>query len=254
MFQLFLTVDSSLGKADYILLSDQTLMEMLIEGFDDEIQNKYKDNDGMYINTCKWSSVTCDDDQRVIEIDMDSTNVSGLLELCYVPPRVKELYIRSRYKNKLTGSVDLTQLPEGMQRLYLQNNQLIGDIDLTQLPKGMKYLFLVSNELTGEIDLTRLPDGMQCLYLENNSFTGQIDLTQLPNEMKYLFLENNQLSGSFVIKALTNGMFINAQGNNFNAVAVVDSETCATIRLQGSGVTSVVDENGKAQDMKQFLR
>ena len=39
-FQIFLSVDPSLGRVDYGLFSDQTLMEMLLEGFDDETKKK----------------------------------------------------------------------------------------------------------------------------------------------------------------------------------------------------------------------
>ena len=73
--------------------------------------------------------------------------------------------------------------------------------------------------------------------------------------MEELYLAKNDLSGSFVAKRVPQGLFtIDARGNNFNAVAVVESETHANINLQESGVTSVVDENGKAQDMRPFLQ
>ena len=47
--QITLTLDSDLGLVDYGSLSDQTLMELLIEGFDDIAKSKYQDNDGMYL-------------------------------------------------------------------------------------------------------------------------------------------------------------------------------------------------------------
>ena len=106
--KLFLNVDPSIGRVDCSLLSDQTLMEMLIDGFDDETKQEYQDKDGMYLDACRWSCVTCDDDQGVIQIDIESYDVKGSLELCYAPPNVKEIYIRSVYKSKITGSVDLT--------------------------------------------------------------------------------------------------------------------------------------------------
>ena len=297
--QLFLSVDPSLGKVDYSLMSDQTLMEMLIEGFDTESKKKYQDTDGMYLDVCTWPWVICDDNERVIGIRITRFYLYGSLELCYVPPKVKvlaicvlgksgltesidltrvpdgmeELDLRS---HKLTGEVDLTQLPDGMERLYLNNNQLTGGIDLTQLPSGMQMLYLDDNQFTGEVDLTRMPEGMVWLYLNHNQLTGgidlthlpagmghiylsnnrlsgEIDLTELPDGMVGLYLENNHLSGSLVIKKLTHEIYIDARRNRFNAVAVVDSETDATIKLEGSGVTSVVDGNGGELDMKRFL-
>ena len=252
--QLFLSVDPSLGRVDYNLLSDQTLMEMLIDGFDDETQEKYKDNDGMYLDVCKWSHVICDDNERIIHIDIVRVNLMGSLELFYVPPKVKSFIISSCGSSKLTGSVALTQLPDGMTYLSLENSQLTGGIDLAHLPEGMKYLHLNNNQLTGEIELTRLPDGMEWLYLNNNRFTGEIDLTRLPGGMKCLYLNKNQFSGSLVIKELPQEMnVIDVRRNQFNAIAVVYSKTDTDIDLLRSGVTSVVDENGEEQDMQRFL-
>ena len=136
-------------------------------------------------------------------------HVSGSLELCYVPPKVKVLEISELGKSALTGSIDLTCLPDGMQKLYLNDHQ----------------------------------------------FTGEIDLTKLPWKMQALSFRNNELTGSLVIKKIPPSMvFMDMRGNHFNAVAVLDSETDATIKLEGSGVTSVVDGNGGELDMKRFLR
>ena len=295
-----LCIDPTLGRVDYNSLSDQTLMEMLIDGFDDKTKAEYQDNDGMYLDVCKWSCIQCDDDERVIIADIKTRNVSGSIGICYVPPKVKELYMRARHKGKLTGSVDLTHLPVGMhvlqlqkneltgevdlahlpngmgflhlnnnqltgeirldhlpgemQYLYLHTNKLTGELDLTQLPHRMRYLFLQNNNFTGEIDLTQLPDRILFLYLNNNQFTGEIDLTQLPHGINGLYLQDNLLSGSFIVKTLPPGMrVLNAQGNQFNAIAVIDSRAVSHILLSGSGVTSVVDENGNEVDSKRFF-
>ena len=299
-FALFLNVGPSLGRVDYGSLSDQTLMEMLIEGFDEETKRKYQDEHGIYSDVCEWPGITCDLDDRVVEIQIKTRHVIGSLELCYVPPEVKLVRINSRGGSKMTGSVDLTRLPKRMNLLILNNNrltgkidltrlppvmeclnlslnQLTGEIDLTHLPDGMVFLSLEGNQLTGEIHLTQLPDGMKSLSLYKNQLTGEIDLTRLPPVMKYLdlslnqltgsvdliklpwkmqdlLLNNNRLSGSFVITRVPTWMeVIHAGGNRFNAIAVVDSEARASIRLRGSGVTSVVDANGRERDMRKFL-
>ena len=198
-FQILLGVDASLGRLDYSLMPDQALMEMLVEGLNDETKKKYQDKHGMYLDVCEWSGINCDAHQRVIRIsigiDVSSENVRSLLELRHVPPEVKVLKISSMPGGKLTGSFDLTQLPCGMEHLYIHYNQLTGAIDLAQLPGGMKELYLNCNQLTGAIDLTQLPGGMKELYLNYNQLTGAIDLTQLPGGMETLFLRNNQLTG-----------------------------------------------------------
>ena len=206
--QIILSADPSLGRVDYSLLSDQVLMELLIDGFDDETKKMYQDDHGMYLVVCEWRGIRCDQDERVVEVWIDSTNVVGSLELCYAPPKMQEVYIRSGYKSKLTGSVDFTCLPEGMKELYLHNNQLTGEVNLTQLPDGMKVLNLQNNQLSGSLVLKRLPPSLR---------------------------------------------LINVRGNSFNAAAVIDSEARTDVYLQGSGVTSVVDENGKEVDSKRFF-
>ena len=200
---LFLSVDPNLGRVDYSSLSDQTLMEMLFDGFDDEAKKEYQDNEGMYLDVCDWSCVTCDDDERVIKIGADSSDISGSIQLCYVPPKVKKLKVTPSWPgSKLTGSVDLAHLPKDMKHLDLQKNIFTGEIELTKLPEKMKKLILDHNILTGEIDLTQLPKGMRSLSLRNNQFAGAVDLTRLPEEMRWLALNNNRLTGAIDLTQL----------------------------------------------------
>ena len=224
-FQLFLSVDPSLGRLDYTLLSDQALMEMLIEGFDDETKRKYQDKNGMYLDVCKWSHVECDDDERVVEIHIEGRDIIGSADLFYIPPKVKSLDIIPGFdRTELKGSADLTHLPDGMESLSITGSRITGEVDLTQLPVEMKSLILTDNQLE-----------------------GQIDLTKLPRKMQLLLLNFNHLSGSLVIKNMSEGMyFISLEGNHFNASAVVDVKTDFDIDIRGCGVDSVVDENGKA--------
>ena len=252
---ILLSADPSLGRVNYSLMSDQTLMEMLIEGFDDETKQKYKDDGEMYLDVCDWSCTKCDDAERVIQAEMHSANVSGSVKLCYIPPKMKVLKITTFGISNLTGSIDLTQLPEGMQKLSLGNNKFTGEIDLTQLPDGMNMLFLDCNRLTGEVNLTHLPEGMQRLHLEYNQLRGEVDLAHLPNAMEFLSLVRNQFSGPLVIKKLPQRMnTIDVRGNFFNAIAVVETGVHVSIKLKRSGVTSVVEENGRELNMNLFLK
>ena len=229
-FQLFFCAYLSLGRVAYSLLSDQALMEMLLEGFDERTRNKFQDNNGMYLDVCEGGCIKCDQDERVVEIDIVSIHSSGSVNFFYVPPKVNVLKVTPLYaRSKLTGSVDLARLPEGMEVLDVKRNQLTGGADLTQLPGGMIYLFIETNQLSGEIefthlpvqmnslflqdnqltggiDLTQLPDGMECLSLKNNQFTGEIDLTHLPRSMRELYLYQNKLTGEINLIHLLDGM------------------------------------------------
>ena len=262
-------VDPHLGRLDYNLLSDQALMEMLYEGFDDKTKQKYQDEHGMYRDVCEWSCVECDKDERVIGIK-ESQNADGPLRVCYIPPKVSKFRIHgdkltgsidtadlprsmiqiSLSGKQLTGSLDLTELPENITGIYLNDNKLSGSIHLTKLPKTMKKLSLYLNKFTGSIDLRNLPDGMRQLFLHKNQLSGSLHLSHLPREMSCVILQRNLFTGPFIATDLPPRIHeINAIGNKFDEKAVVDSKTEARILLQESGVKTVVDENG-AQKVK----
>ena len=151
-----------------------------------------------------------DDGAIIIETDIDTETVRGLLAVCYAPPKVQVLAIGSLgRRSELTGSVDLTQLLTELKILRLNNNRFTGEIDLTHLPGGMRLLSLRSNQLSGPLVIMRVPARM---------------------------------------------ISMDWRSNYFQAIAVVHSETRAVIKLKGSGVMSIVDENGKEADTKRFLR
>ena len=141
-----------------------------------------------------------------------------------------------------------------MNDLRLNNNHLTGKVDLMNLLSGLKSLYLTNNQFTGELDLTHLPGGMQRLHLDNNQLTGEIHLAHLSDKMGYLTADNNRLTGSLVIKNLALMInFIDMRGKHFNAIAVVEPKKHIAVKLKGSGVTSVVDENVMGIHSKWFF-
>ena len=110
---LLLCADPNLGRLDYSLLPDQALMEMLIEGFDDKAKEEYQNGHGMYLDVCEWSGIECDANGRVTDLRIHDSDISGSIELCYLPPKVNVLMLTTSSDGKLTGSVDLTRLPTG---------------------------------------------------------------------------------------------------------------------------------------------
>ena len=245
-----IAVDPSLGRLDYNLLPDQALMEMLIDGFDEESKEDYQDDHCMYIDVCEWPCVECDENQRVVEIGA-TDDLNGSLQLSFIPATVKKFEMPW---NQLTGSADIAQLPEGMEMLSLNNNGLRGTLDFAHLPGSMRRIALHCNDFTGSLVLTQLPGNMKFLYLDSNHFTGSVDLSQLPESMKLLYISNNQLTGAFIATNLSESIEkIYAHLNNFEKIASVDSKTNARILLGESGVKSVIDENGskKGLDLKR---
>ena len=84
--------DSALGRVDYSSLSDQTLMEMLVDGFLDSAKKKYQDSEGMYLDVCDWPLVRCDDNRRVIMVK-HIQETAGSLSLTFMPPLVTSFFM-----------------------------------------------------------------------------------------------------------------------------------------------------------------
>ena len=166
-FVVLRSADVALGRADYSTFSDQTLMELLFEGFEEEAKQTYQDEHGLYLDVCDWSCVTCDSDERVTRISTTG-KVNGPLRFFYIPPKVESL---SMSEADLTGPIDFENLPNNLEELCLSDNRLEGSIELTNLPQTMLDLNFRSNTFEGSIDLTKLPESMGRLYLHFNQLT-----------------------------------------------------------------------------------
>ncbi|KNH08317.1 leucine-rich repeat receptor-like protein kinase PEPR2-like protein [Perkinsela sp. CCAP 1560/4] len=136
--------------------------------------------------------------ERMEFLDVSDNKFCGV-NLASLPDTLKKTLIFSAYRNKLSGSVDLTRLPAALVRLYLIDNQLSGPVVLTQLPGNLKRLHLGDNQFNGSLDLTQLPPSLSELILDNNAFSGTVDLSQLPQRLEKLYLSENDLSGEVFI-------------------------------------------------------
>ena len=56
------------------MLSDQTLMEILVEGFSELTKEKLQEADGTFRDVCQWTGVKCDDNGRVVVITRVPSN------------------------------------------------------------------------------------------------------------------------------------------------------------------------------------
>ena len=243
---LFLdAVDHSLGRLDYASLSQQALMEMVIEG----ITNKEKicgDADEPK-DIEEWKGVKIEDGE-VVAIYWVSCALKGPIHLEWLPSSVKELSVSENSlagtldwalptsmkeldltANKFTGPVDLERLPERMESVDVSynkfdgslklwslpdtltefhafDNKFSGSVDLTRLPVGLVLLDVEINSLSGSVVLTELPNCLEELTLSNNEFTGCLDLTRLPSSISSLQLHNNSFSGTVDLSQLPRGL------------------------------------------------
>uniref|UniRef100_A0A7S4NQH1 Leucine-rich repeat protein n=1 Tax=Paramoeba aestuarina TaxID=180227 RepID=A0A7S4NQH1_9EUKA len=226
------TVDPFLGKVDKSCLSQLTLMELFVEG----ITNTECIWGGEYsMGLSEWFDIDLNASGEVIEINWDSYDIDGTINLQWLPPSVVRVHLDD---NNLTGSIDLTDLPQLLKAIFIcQNtlsgtisleslppllvslgvseNQLTGTVNLTLLPTRLQYLFLYGNMFFGPIDITKLPEKMLAIHLNENQFEGDTDFSQLPPSLNYLAVANTKLSGTLVVK---NRMKAKAQESNVTLV------------------------------------
>jgi len=100
--------------------------------------------------------------------------------------------------------------------LSLTSNQLSGSVDLTRLPVGMDYIDLSSNNFSGSVDVRRLPPSLLLLYLHTNDFEGHTDFSMLPEGMSDLDIRGTNLVGEIVVRPL---MHFHFDGSNVRRVS-----------------------------------
>ena len=268
-----MSVDSALRRLDYDLLSDQTLMEMLIDGMDIEEKSFYQDESGNFLDTCEWPGVECteseSDDDRVVKIilncmtfsakqfpfnfippmvsyfDATNSNVHGTLETSHLPPKLTVLFISF---NKLHGPLNLANFPRQMELIEISGNKFCGSLQLADLPHSLKDFSAECNQFSGEISLNDLPPAMETLLLSENLLTGSINIERLPQGMNSINLSKNSFLGTFRLMAFPENLSnINVRGNEMRPIAVLGDVKSsvhkkAYFRLQG--LASAVDEDG----------
>ena len=235
----FITADTSLGRASYSLLSDQDLMEMLIEGFTEEAKESFQDPNGMFTDVCDWKGVECDDQENVVNIS--NLNATGTMALSFIPPKVTEFQV---FLRNLSGTLETSTLPEDLEVFKIGGNNFHGTLDLARLPERFIKLSAYRNAFTGSAHLDKLPNTMTHIWLFENKMSGTLCLTSLPPQMEYIDLSDNAFTGDFCLGNVTDTLYqLYANENRFSEIAIVPS-SCSFVHLADSGVKSVVNLQG----------
>ena len=235
-----LTDDAHLGRLDYASLPDQTLMEMLVEGFTGEVKKRFQTENGMFLDVCAWNGVTCDHNHHVVVAEIDQCDGSVAFE--YIPPKTTAVILNN---GKLSGSLLTNTLPKEMTELDVCANRLQGTVDFTAWPDSMKCINLAMNNFTGSAVLDRLPQALELLNIQRNNFSGSLNLSNLPPRLISLDVSSNAFGGAICLENIPDSFSVlNARSNRFGGVAVLPLNT-DRVFLEGSGVTSVVDEEGR---------
>ena len=192
-----------LGRCDTASLSQQSLMELLVENI--PCEKKLKENSGDFKDIAYWPGVACGSGDTVTSIRMYRFfSAGGTIQPEFFPPTVHHIDIR---ENKLHGSIDLTRLPVGLRSFQASKNLLAGSADLTNLPKEMQVLKLDNNQIGGTIDLTQLPVRIRQVDLSKNCITGEVNLSKLPEQLTELFLHHNDLTGSITLRFIPSELY-----------------------------------------------
>mmetsp|Transcript_33726 Transcript_33726/g.52746 ORF Transcript_33726/g.52746 Transcript_33726/m.52746 type:complete len:262 (-) Transcript_33726:31-816(-) len=206
-------VDPALGKVDKASLSQEVLMELFIG--DIEYTADIVGNATYPAPMNQWKGVVLNSSEEVISIDWWAMNLHGKIPWEWIPVTVTRICINKNHlsgtlnltvlpdgfrslevaSNDFSGSIDLCHLPATMVTLMLYNNRLRGTVNLENLPSSMKLVVLKLNRFVGELCFTKLPENLRVLDVAENKFSGVVDLTSLPCEMTQIVLHNNDFSG-----------------------------------------------------------
>ena len=113
---LVFTVDPTLGRLDFSLLSDQARMEMVFaEVAREELAtNMHVDEHGEFTDVCAWKGVTCDGGDHVTALSFFLYCADGTLSLAYLPPSIVNFTLSGNchtQKKKLYGRLRTADLP-----------------------------------------------------------------------------------------------------------------------------------------------
>mmetsp|Transcript_34334 Transcript_34334/g.53605 ORF Transcript_34334/g.53605 Transcript_34334/m.53605 type:complete len:219 (-) Transcript_34334:24-680(-) len=184
---------SSLARLDYASLSQECLMEMVVDGFDTKI--RIWGSTEHPADLSQWTGVTLNENGEVVSIHWIALDVSGSLALEWLPTTVT---VTETAMTDLSGTLELTKLPEVLVTLFLSTNKFIGSIDLTRLPNTLELLNVGKNDLSGTLDLRSLPPRLRQLTLSSNFFRGETDFSQLPVSLIQIDCSTTSLSGTIV--------------------------------------------------------
>ena len=257
----------ALGRLDYSSLSDQALMEIIVDGIPASERDAFADEHGGLTDACEWDSVTCVD-ERVTEISfvcyefekaqfpfdfipplasiviVEECAIKGSLDTAVLPHRLIQLNVGI---NSLHGTIDFSKFPQGLMRLRINVNTFEGNCVLEELPATLMYFDASENKFTGEISLNNLPHALHELNLAGNALTGSLRIESLPPSIRTLWLASNNFAGEFTLLVCPRSLQrININKNELSGTMVLlRSIKIVEFYSFGNEITAVVDEHGE---------
>ena len=271
-----LAINPALGRLDYDSLSDQALMEILIDGMNAKDKAElFQDQSGNFKDICDWSKLICSNDRvqeirinfskfnkkqfpfefippLVTKFSMMGCNLHGTLDFSTLPQNFTRLVASS---NKLHGTLNFKALPRALVTLYIESNEFTGRCALEELPDSLEFFDASGNKLSGEISFNSLPSAMETLNLSNNLLTGTISIAHLPASIRIIELDNNAFTGRFRLLALPDDLErIFITGNNLSGTAII-SEAYGEMpfTLVHDSIKEVLDDKGEKHAWEETI-
>ena len=271
--------DSSLGRIELSMLSDQTLMELLLDGMDDYLKTLVHDKHGNFKDISEWEYyIKCNDD-CVSEISMGSTLFHDKqFPFEFIPPRVLEfsaihsnfhgtvdpsvlplrLISFNVFDNKLHGSLDLGAFPETLKKIEISKNAFCGNLDLSVLPAPIITFKASHNSFSGDVNLNNLPSAIQDINLNRNVLSGSISIKNLPKTITHLQLEGNMFEGDFELLEIPSSLdYLNIWCNQWDRKGkIVFPRQAGQKKMHfelWSHCTAVVDECGNTHPWEKEI-
>ena len=272
---LLCTVDEALGRLDYDSLSDQMLMEMLIENMEEGLKGPFQDENGNYKDIIDWLGISCTEG-RVTEIHIYHSHFNEVqFPFEFIPPLVtwftftnsnlhgtinpkslpSHLTLFQVSLNNLTGSILLKDFPRGLKTLEAIKNQLSGSLILSDLPDALIGFDVSENLFSGGISFDRLPPALEYLHVDANRLTGSISISHLPESMKTMMLSENAFAGDVCLLGLDFGRTVlNVECNEWSGTLVLPgAATAMPLELHCDFITAVVDAEGNRHALEKDL-
>ena len=244
----FLTADAAhIGKASKIAFSDQTLMELFVEGLLERSKLRFMIKRDEFRDIEAWEGLEFDASGSVTAIQWPHLGLIGTLNFEYLPMNLTKFHVE--FSSNLRGEFDFRHFPATVTDISMTLNKFTGSVAFADAPHSLESFLASNNALSGTIDLCRLPPQIVEVYLNINSLTGSLDLTALPATLEELALRSNGFFGTIDFRFLPERIgFINLEENKLSGVVRVN-KIPGTLRfacLGGNSIEGLVDDNGNS--------
>ena len=221
MLTVLLSIDTGLSRVDPSTFSDQTRMEILVDGLEDQSKKLLQDSNGEYYDISQWPGVTLDSSGNVISILWRAEGLlSGSVALDMLPPHLNEFTITIPLFGHRTGgfygTIDTTALPRTLHRFDVSVQKMHGSFLLPAAPEALTYLSVRENTLSGVLVFAGMPQGLKHLDLSLNAFTGTLDTADLASTLEHFNVAGNRFEGGIDLTELPARLeLFSASKNNF---------------------------------------